>query len=40
MDNFDKKKGVVADLPDTRNSKMSMVVLTTKPQIYITEEWV
>ena len=38
MDNFDKKR-VVADLPDTFISKISIVVLTTKTQIYITEKW-
>ena len=32
-DNFDKKK-VVADLPNTCNSKISMLVLTIKTQIY------
>ena len=32
MVNFDKKKRVVADLPDTGISKVSMVVLTTKTQ--------
>ena len=32
MDNFDKK-WVVADLTDSPNSKISMVVLTTKTQM-------
>jgi len=42
MDNFDKKKRV-AELPDTSNYDIyiliSMVVLTTKKEIYITEKW-
>ena len=37
MDNFDEKKW--ADLPDTCISKISMIVLATKIQSYITKKW-